>query len=175
MKNKLRKKLMNNWRYINTRKLDWAQFVHQYVPQHLTKPAVGKIALYLNHISLFDDIVYNGDGYAMIINISKNEISLIENENIRAIPLTNIKKNWLFSNVTTKLKDKSFAITGLTTLPRITYQNLIELNGGIYHETVNQHTNYLINVAPIETNKLKKAKHLKIRLINEIQFFKMIS
>ncbi|MFA5948048.1 MAG: NAD-dependent DNA ligase LigA [Candidatus Gracilibacteria bacterium] len=75
---------------------------------------------------------------------------------------------------TGKLKGKSFVVTGsLKDYSRDSIKDVIKKNGGKVHSDVTADTNYLI-VGESPGSKLKKANELKIEVITEDQFKKMI-
>ncbi len=157
------------WNIHDFGKPKWQEFVFEHA-KSLTKPVVGYIALHI----MEKKIKGVTNSYSIIVNITPKDICILENESIIHIKRKD-KQDWLFCGIDTRFEKQSFAITGCTTLPRNIYKSLIELNGGIYHEKVSKNTTYLINLAPMPTKKLKKAKLHGIQLINEIQFFKMLA
>ena len=73
------------------------------------------------------------------------------------------------------LKGKSFLITGkLNSVSRAEVKSLIEENSGITVSTVSKKLNYLIIGEKPTKRKIDNAKELKIKIINQDQFFKML-
>lgn len=74
-----------------------------------------------------------------------------------------------------KLKGKTFVITGtLSSMTRNEAKELIEKHGGKTTESVSSKTNYVI-VGENPGSKLEKAKNLKIPILTEDEFLKIIS
>ena len=80
-----------------------------------------------------------------------------------------IKKNGL-------LKNKSFLVTGkLNEISRAEVKSLIEENSGITVSTVSNKLNYLIIGEKPTRRKVESAKELKIKIINQDEFLKMLN
>ena len=74
-----------------------------------------------------------------------------------------------------KLKGKTFVITGtLSSMTRNEAKELIEKHGGKTTESVSSKTSYVI-VGENPGSKLEKAKNLKIPILTEDEFLKIIS
>jgi DNA ligase (NAD+) len=71
------------------------------------------------------------------------------------------------------LRGKTFLITGTLSKPRVNIVEMIEKNGGRVLNVVNRNLNYLI-VGENPGGKLKKAKDLNIKIIDEEDLYKMI-
>lgn len=68
-----------------------------------------------------------------------------------------------------------FCITGTLTMKRSELQKIVKANGGIVQSGVSKETNYLItNDETSTSSKFKKALELKIPIIKEAEFFKLI-
>ena len=81
---------------------------------------------------------------------------------------TIIKKNGL-------LKDKTFLVTGkLDGISRAEVKSLIEKNSGTTVSSVSKKLNYLIIGDKPTKRKVDNAKELKIKIINQDQFLKML-
>jgi NAD-dependent DNA ligase len=81
--------------------------------------------------------------------------------------------HFLFCNVSDKIKNKSFCITGELTYSRQVYERIIELNGGHFKTTITKNLNYLITNKITSSSKFKKAKEYNIPIINETEFLSM--
>ena len=84
-------------------------------------------------------------------------------------------------NVTVKkknglLKDKSFLVTGkLNGISRAEVKSLIEENSGTTVSSVSNKLNYLIIGEKPTKRKVESAKELKIKIINQDEFLKMLN
>lgn len=166
---------LQSWCYINTHQPEWREFRKNHIPRELKNIAIGKMVIFTDSLNeMLETPEVSVNETCMIIGVQKNKISVIRDEKIVEIENSFLEK-MLFCSLTTKLENKHFAITGLTSYPRYMYQNLIICNGGIYTDHVTKNTNYVINMSPLKTKKLKKAIKHGARLINEIQFFKMLT
>ena len=74
------------------------------------------------------------------------------------------------------LKDKSFLVTGkLNGISRAEVKSLIEENSGSTVSTVSNKLNYLIIGEKPTKRKVESAKELKIKIINQDEFLKMLN
>ncbi len=74
------------------------------------------------------------------------------------------------------LKDKSFLVTGkLNGISRAEVKVLIEENSGITLSSISNKLNYLIVGDKPTKRKVEKAKQLKIKIINQQEFLKMLN
>ncbi len=74
------------------------------------------------------------------------------------------------------LKNKSFLVTGkLNGISRAEVKSLIEENSGITVSTVSKKLNYLIIGEKPTKRKIEKAKELKIKVISQDEFLKMLN
>jgi len=111
------------------------------------------------------------------LNIADNTKSIIVlwNERLHHVYKDEIS-NWLFCSVSERLKGYHIALTGAGRLfPKQTYKNLIQLNGGEYHDKVNSKTNLVINCSAVPTKTLSYAKKHDIKKITETEFFKFLA
>ncbi len=76
---------------------------------------------------------------------------------------------------TDKLQGKSFLVSGVFTISRDDLKKLIEINGGRNVGSISKSLNYLIAGDKMGAEKLKKATDLKIPIISEDEFMKMIT
>ena len=108
-----------------------------------------------------------------IKNFFANEINIkVLNELGKILAIKNvvaIQQNGL-------LKHKSFLVTGkLSGISRAEVKSLIEENSGITVSTVSNKLNYLIVGEKPTKRKLESAKELKIKIINQDEFLKMLN
>ena len=74
------------------------------------------------------------------------------------------------------LRDKSFLVTGkLNNISRAEVKSLIEENSGITVSSVSKKLNYLIIGEKPTKKKVESAKALKIKIINQDEFLKMLN
>ena len=74
------------------------------------------------------------------------------------------------------LNNKTFLVTGkLNGISRAEVKSLIEENSGITVSTVSSKLNYLIVGEKPTKRKLESAKELKIKIINQEDFLKMLN
>ena len=74
------------------------------------------------------------------------------------------------------LKDKSFLVTGkLDNISRAEVKSLIEENSGTTVSSVSKKLNYLITGEKPTKKKIENAKALKIKIINQKEFLKMLN
>ncbi len=80
------------------------------------------------------------------------------------------------SNKNGLLRNKSFLVTGkLNNISRAEIKSLIEENSGTTLSTVSKKLNYLITGENPTKRKIESAKVLKIKIINQIEFLKMLN
>ena len=85
-------------------------------------------------------------------------------------------KNYKAKNKNGSLKNKSFLVTGkLNGISRAEIKSLIEENSGITVSTVSNKLNYLIIGEKPTKRKVEIAKELKIKIINQDEFIKMLN
>ncbi len=163
---------MKSWEKIKYRKSNWKSFIKRYVPDHLLAPEPGKFAIYHGGY----DNGYRSYEYkaipSMILEVN-NELKILFDEEIFVINEAE-KEDWIYARISNLLEHKTFAITGAATFPRTVYESLIELNGGSNATSITKKTTHLINSSFEENTKINAAKNRDIKLINEIEFFKML-
>ena len=87
-----------------------------------------------------------------------------------------IIKNTTFKKIDGLLKDKTFLVTGkLNGISRAEAKSLIEVNSGTTVSTVSKKLNYLIIGEKPTKKKVDNAKQLKIKVINQSEFLKMLN
>ncbi len=85
-------------------------------------------------------------------------------------------KNARLVNTRGLLKDKSFLVTGkLNNISRAEVKSLIEENSGTTVSSVSKKLNYLISGEKPTKKKIESAKALKIKIINQDEFLKMLN
>ena len=110
-----------------------------------------------------------------------NSIKSFFNNEINVRVLNELSKIMVINNATIKkkhgsLKDKSFLVTGkLNGISRAEVKSLIEDNSGITVSSVSNKLNYLITGEKPTKRKVENAKQLKIKIINQDEFLKMLN
>ena len=118
-----------------------------------------------------------------IDGIGETQVSSIESffkNKINVTILRELGKILKIKNVESKqqnglLKNKSFLVTGkLNGISRAEVKSLIEENAGITVSTVSNKLKYLIIGDKPTRRKVESAKELKIKIINQEEFLKML-
>ncbi len=124
----------------------------------------------------FDDLL-NIDG---IGDTQVNSIKNFFSNNINLEVLNKLEKVLTIDNVVSEkknglLKDKTFLVTGkLVGISRAEIKSLIEQNSGTTLSTVSKRLSYLIVGDKPTKRKVESAKNLKITIIDQNQFLRMI-
>src|SRR5210317_2009964 len=115
--------------------------------------------------------------FSNFINFS-NELNSDDILNIDGIGETQLKsvKNFFTKDKNGLLNEKTFMVTGkLNGISRAEVKSLIEENSGSSVSTVSKKLNYLIIGDKPTKKKVDKAKELKITILNQSQFLKMLN
>ena len=153
--------------------------------RHIGQENAKLIADYVKNIENLSKIdqLYKFDNFLSIDGIGETQIKSLKNffsnktnkkiinelKNILKISKSLIKKEG-------KLINKTFLITGkLDKMSRAEAKSIIEKNSGKILSSVNSKLNYLIIGEKPTTNKLKKAKELKVEVISQEDFLKMLN
>ena len=153
--------------------------------RHIGQENAKLIADYVKNIENLSKIdqLYKFDNFLSIDGIGETQIKSLKNffsnktnkkiinelKNILKISKSLIKKEG-------KLLNKTFLITGkLDKMSRAEAKSIIEKNSGKILSSVNSKLNYLIIGEKPTTNKLKKAKELKVQVISQEDFLKMLN
>ena len=119
-----------------------------------------------------------------IDGIGETQVGSIKNffaNKINVKVLDELGKILLINNAVTReqnglLKDKSFLVTGkLNGISRAEVKSLIEENSGITVSTVSKKLDYLIIGEKPTKRKVESAKELKIKIISQNDFLKMLN
>ncbi len=118
----------------------------------------------------------DGIGETQLVSIknffSKNINLKILNELDKVLNIQDAKA----TNTKGLLKDKSFLVTGkLNNISRAEVKSLIEENSGTTVSSVSKKLNYLITGEKPTKKKIERAKTLKIKIIDQEEFLKMIN
>jgi DNA ligase (NAD+) len=103
----------------------------------------------------------------------KNNRAIIENLRRAGLRLTSEKKKRNDATADSQIRGTSWVITGTLSQPREEIAELIIAKGGKVTGSVSKKTSYLL-AGEEAGSKLQKAQTLGIRIINEVQFRKMI-
>ena len=119
-----------------------------------------------------------------IDGIGETQVSSVKNffaNEINVHVLKELEKVLVINNVIVKknngqLKDKSFLVTGkLNGISRAEVKSLIEENSGTTVSSVSNKLNYLIIGEKPTKRKVESARELKIKIINQEEFLKMLN
>ncbi|MBD1148911.1 NAD-dependent DNA ligase LigA [Pelagibacterales bacterium SAG-MED30] len=132
---------------------------------------------YLSKNNRFKDLI-NIDGIGetqvnSLKNFFSNEMNLKVLTELEKILTIN---NTVFERKNGLLKEKTFLVTGkLNGVSRAEIKSLIEENSGTTVSSVSKKLNYLIIGDKPTKRKVEDARKLKIQIINQVQFFKMLN
>ena len=135
-----------------------------------------------NFINFSNDV--NSDDILNIDGIGETQLQSVKNffnNKVNLNILKDLKKILEVKNVVVKhknglLNEKTFMVTGkLNGISRAEVKSLIEENSGSSVSTVSKKLDYLIIGDKPTKKKVDKAKELKITILNQIQFLKMLN
>ena len=140
----------------------------------------------LNHFQtlLIFPMKINSDDILNIDGIGETQLKSVKNffdNKVNLNILKELKKILEVKIVVTKdknglLNEKTFMVTGkLNGISRAEVKSLIEENSGSSVSTVSKKLNYLIIGDKPTKKKVDKAKELKITILNQSQFLKMLN
>ena len=72
------------------------------------------------------------------------------------------------------LKDKAIVVSGVFSIPRDDVKKMIEEHGGKNVSSISSKTDYVLAGEKMGPEKLKKAEALRVPIISEEEFFKLI-
>ncbi len=168
------------------KKITFEKFIYSLGIRHIGQENAKLIAMHLkdpkNFLSLNDDKNFkdlsNIDGIGNVqINSIKNFFSNDKNIKVlsdlnNALSIENFKE----INKKGKLVNKTFMLTGkLSKMSRAEAKSLIEQNSGKIISNVNKKLNYLIIGDKPTNRKIIEANDLQIKILNELEFFKMLN
>ncbi|ETA70750.1 NAD-dependent DNA ligase LigA [Candidatus Pelagibacter ubique] len=178
---------VENLKYsINQKKtISLERFIFSLGIRHIGLENAKLLSKYFISFSNFQNLSkkYNYDDLLNIDGIGETQVSSIRsffsNElNIKV--LNELGKILVITNSAAKqknglLKNKSFLVTGkLSGISRAEIKSLIEENSGSTLSSVSNKLNYLITGEKPTKRKVESAKQLKIKIINQDQFLKML-
>ena len=162
------------------------KFIYALGIRHIGLENAKLLAKYFKSVSNFKSLS-KGDKYNDLLNIDgigETQINSVKNFFSNKINLEILEelqkilniKNVLIEKKNGPLKDQTFMITGkLNEISRAEAKSLIEENSGITISSVSKKLNYLIIGEKPTKRKIETAKDLKINIINESQFLKMLN
>ena len=182
------KQSMENLRYsINQRKnISLERLIYSLGIRHIGIENAKILSKYFKSFSNFVNFSneVNSDDILNIDGIGETQLKSVKNffdNKVNLNILKELKKNLEVKNVIIKdknglLNEKTFMVTGkLNGISRAEVKSLIEENSGSSVSTVSKKLNYLIIGDKPTKKKVDKAKELKITILNQSQFLKMLN
>ena len=182
------KQSMENLKYsINQRKnISLERLIYSLGIRHIGIENAKILSKYFKSFSNFINFSneLNSDDILNIDGIGETQLKSVKNffdNKVNLNILKELKKILEVKNVVTKdknglLNEKTFMVTGkLNGISRAEVKSLIEENSGSSVSTVSKKLNYLIIGDKPTKKKVDKAKELKITILNQSQFLKMLN
>jgi DNA ligase (NAD+) len=182
------KQSMENLKYsINQRKkISLERLIYSLGIRHIGIENAKILSKYFKSFSNFINFSneVNSDDILNIDGIGETQLKSVKNffdNKVNLNILKELKKILEVKNVVTKdknglLNEKTFMVTGkLNGISRAEVKSLIEENSGSSVSTVSKKLNYLITGDKPTKKKVDKAKELKITILNQSQFLKMLN
>jgi DNA ligase (NAD+) len=182
------KQSMENLKYsINQRKnISLERLIYSLGIRHIGIENAKILSKYFKSFSNFINFSneLNSDDILNIDGIGETQLKSVKNffdNKVNLDILKELKKILVVKNVVTKdknglLNEKTFMVTGkLNGISRAEVKSLIEENSGFSVSTVSKKLNYLIIGDKPTKKKVDKAKELKITILNQSQFLKMLN
>ena len=131
----------------------------------------------LSKTNNYEDLLnIDGIGETQVNSIKgffRNEVNLKVMNELEKVLLV---KNVSHKKIDGLLSNKSFLVTGkLNGISRAEVKTLIEENSGTTVSTVSKKLNYLITGEKPTKKKVDNAKHLNIKIIDQVEFLKMLN
>tara|TARA_B100000035_G_scaffold274753_1_gene251360 strand:- start:1552 stop:3582 length:2031 start_codon:yes stop_codon:yes gene_type:complete len=168
------------------KKISFDRFIYALGIRHIGLENAKLLSKYFGTFSSFYDLSKNNK-FKDLLNIDgigETQVNSIKNFFLNKINLTvlnELKKILLIVNTVNKrknglLSNKTFLITGkLDGISRAEIKSLIEENSGTTVSSVSKKLNYLIVGDKPTKRKILGAKELKIEIIDQLQFLKMLN
>ncbi len=168
------------------KKISFDRFIYALGIRHIGLENAKLLSKYFGTFSSFYDLSKNNK-FKDLLNIDgigETQVNSIKNFFLNKINLTvlnELKKILLIVNTVNKrknglLNNKTFLITGkLDGISRAEIKSLIEENSGTTVSSVSKKLNYLIVGDKPTKRKILGAKELKIEIIDQLQFLKMLN
>ena len=109
-----------------------------------------------------------------IISFFSDNESIILIDDLKNFGLQFEQESKMAQQVSEKLQGKSIVVSGVFSLSRDEIKGMVELHGGKNVSSISSKTDYVLAGENMGPAKLEKAEKLKIPIITESQFFKMI-
>ena len=168
-----------------SKKISLSKFIYSLGIRHIGQENAKLIADYIKNINNFNKLnqSYSFENFLNIDGIGETQIKSLKSFFSIKTNITIIKELSKYLKIQEKkdfkdgkLKDKSFLITGkLDGISRAEMKSIIEKNSGKNLSSVNSKLNYLIIGNKPTPKKIEKAQEMKIDIINQDQFNKLIS
>ena len=168
-----------------SKKISLSKFIYSLGIRHIGQENAKLIADYIKNINNFNKLnqSYSFENFLNIDGIGETQIKSLKSFFSIKTNITIIKELSKYLKIEEKkdfkdgkLKDKSFLITGkLDGISRAEMKSIIEKNSGKNLSSVNSKLNYLIIGNKPTPKKIEKAQEMKINIINQDQFNKLIS
>jgi len=182
------KQSMENLKYsINQRKnISLERLIYSLGIRHIGLENAKILSKYFKSFSNFINFSpeINSDDILNIDGIGKTQLDSLKNFFNNKVNLNILKdlqkildvRNAIIRQKNGLLNEKTFMVTGkLNGISRAEIKSLIEENSGSSVSTVSKKLNYLIIGDKPTKNKVDKAKELKITILNQSQFLKMLN
>jgi DNA ligase (NAD+) len=167
-------------------KISLERFIYSLGIRHIGQENAKLLSRHLKYPDNFFNL-FNSKNFSDLLNIDgigetqiKSITSFFSNQNNLKV-LSELKKKLEILNATSLnvdglLKDKIFMLTGkLDGMSRAEAKSLIEQNSGKIVSNVSKNLDYLIIGKKPTTKKIKAAEELKINIINQTQWMKMLN
>ena len=174
-----------NYAINKSKKITLDKFIFSLGIRHIGKENAKLISYYIKNIQNLTIISsnYNFDNFLNIDGIGETQINSLKKFFSNKTNAEVIKKLSKFINIIKddinldgKLNNKTFMITGkLSGVSRAEVKSLIEKNSGKILSSVTKKLNYLIIGDKPTTRKVALAKDLKIKVVNQKEFEKMLN
>jgi len=161
------------------------KFIFSLGIRHIGQENAKLLSQYFLNVENFNDLTKNFDFNSLAnldgigetqINSLKNFFSDQINLNVvkKLIPILNIKN--VIQNKKGKLKNKTFMFTGkLSNISRAEAKSLTEENSGKILSNVSKKLDYLVTGEKPTIKKVKQAKELSIKVINQAEWKKLLN
>ena len=135
-----------------------------------------KFISFSNKASLDDILSIDGIGETQLKSVKIYFNNKVNQNIVKELQKTLIVKDALIKDKNGLLKEKTFMVTGkLKGISRAEVKSLIEENSGTSVSTISKKLNYLITGEKPTKKKVDMAKDLKISILNQSQFLKMLN
>ena len=182
------KQSVENLKYsINQRKnISLEKFIYALGIRHIGLENAKLLSKYFKTVSKFI-LISKDNKYSELLNIDGigetqiNSVKIFFSNKINLDILSGLQKILNIKNVSIEkknglLKNQTFMLTGkLNGISRAEAKSLIEENSGTTVSTVSKKLNYLITGEKPTKRKIETAKELKIKVIDENKFLKMLN